>query len=602
MTIGQAKTLDELYDILLGLDGQSYGAYKSIRGDYQADGWTLCIDEVQGDPFAAPSHCRVLVEADYAQLLGELSANESRILGLTDFLTRQFAQVARQFGQSRGSGGSGRIEMARPSQAVLQRTSVIWHGGLASAGPLEARFTVGLPAQGRRVLGRQAAAMLCEDVPEIVARSLQSSALDGEAVLHHVKTVEDSIWLRSQLSARGLVAFVPDGSVLARQSGVDERPLEDAIAFESPDSLRVSFDCPNGGKISGLGIPQGVTLIVGGGYHGKSTLLQAIEQGVYGHISGDGRELVVTEPSAVKVRAEDGRSVAGVNLSPFINHLPLGQSTENFSTPNASGSTSQAASIVEALEAGAGSLLMDEDTSATNFMIRDRRMQALIAKEREPITPFVDKVRQLYEERGVSTILVMGGSGDYFEVADTVIAMDQFLPGDVTAQAKQIAAEFATERIAEGGEGFGEVTARRLSLPLKERSQESARGRGRGRGHQRGRGRDDGEQRVKSKVRGLDAISIDREEIDLAGVAQLVEEGQARAIAAALVQLYSQGLDGKLTVAEVLDGIEARLAQGGLDELTAFLQGNLAMPRRQDLAAGLNRWRAIASQACVSER
>ncbi len=595
----QGRTLDELYDILLGLDGQSYGAYKSIRGDYQADGWTLCIDKVQGDPFAAPSHCRVLVEADYAQLPGELSASESRILGLTDFLTRQFGQVARQFGQSRGSGGSGRIEMARPSQAVLQRTAVIWHGGLAAAGPLEARFTVGLPAQGRRVLGRQAAAMLCEDLPEIVARSLQYSALDAEAVLQHVKTVEDSIWLRNQLSRQSLVAFVPDGSVLARRSGVDERPLEDAIAFSSPDSLRVSFDCPNGGKIAGLGIPQGVTLIVGGGYHGKSTLLQAIEQGVYDHIPGDGRELAVTDPSAVKVRAEDGRSVAGVNLSPFINHLPLGQSTEKFSTPNASGSTSQAASIVEALEAGAGSLLMDEDTSATNFMIRDRRMQALIAKDREPITPFVDKVRQLYEERGVSTILVMGGSGDYFEAADTVIAMEQFLPRDVTAQAKQIAAEFATERIAEGGEGFGEVTARRLSLQLKEQRRESGRGRGqrygRGRGHQRGRGRDDGERRVKSKVRGLDAISIDREEIDLAGVAQLVEEGQVRAIAAALVQLYGEGLDARLTVAEVLDGIETRLEQGGLDELTTFLQGNLAMPRRQDLAAALNRWRAISS-------
>ena len=153
------------------------------------------------------------------------------------------------------------------------------------------------------------------------------------------------------------------------------------------------------------GFPQGITLIVGGGFHGKSTLLNALEAGVYNHKPNDGRELVITDPDVVKIRAEDGRSVSGVDISPFINNLPFGQETTQFSTENASGSTSQAANIMEALECEELlRMLVDEDTAATNFMIRDQRMQQLIAKDKEPITPFIDRVRQLYNEHNVSTI------------------------------------------------------------------------------------------------------------------------------------------------------------------------------------------------------
>ena len=564
-------TIDELYDQLISLDRQSYRSYKQIRGDYQGQGFWLSVDAVQGDPFAAPSRCHAVVAAKSARLPPALYATDARRLGLEDYLSRQFCRRSHSLSQSRGMGSSGRIEMAQPSQAALERTTVL----IGENGDIEARFTVGLPAQGRRILGRQAAQMLCEDVPEILRTALCVEALDGEAVQAHVETVEDGEWLRSQLKVHYLVSFIPDGSTLARRSGIDERPLETSIPFQSPESLRVSFDLPNAGPISGLGIPEGITLIVGGGYHGKSTLLHAIEQGIYSHIPGDGREGVATLASAVKVRAEDGRSVAGVNLSPFINHLPLGQSTEQFSTPNASGSTSQAASILEALEAGSELLLIDEDTSATNFMIRDRRMQALIAKDHEPITPFVDKVRQLYDEKGVSTIIVMGGSGDYFEAADRVIAMEQFLPKDVTEKAKAIAQSYATDRLAEGGDCFGEVTARRLTLNTKPNP----------------RGRDGQEKRARSKTRGLDTIVINKEEIDVSALEQLVEPGQLKAIAAALLMLRNEGLKG--TVAEVLDRVETLVGQEDLDGLTAFPEGHLAQFRRQDLAAALNRWRSV---------
>jgi predicted ABC-class ATPase len=416
--------------------------------------------------------------------------------------------------------------------------------------------------------------MLCEDIPEIVDRALKYSALNPEALQKQVETVEDADWLRRELVKRGLVAFVANGSILPRRSGVDARPLEtEAIPFQSPKSLEVSFNCPNRGLIEGMGIPEGITLIVGGGYHGKSTLLRALELGVYNHIPGDGREFVISDPTGVKIRAEDGRSIVGVNISPFINQLPQGRSTEQFSTTNASGSTSQAANIIEALEVGAKVLFIDEDTAATNFMIRDRRMQQLIAKEKEPITPLIDKIRQLYTDYGVSTILVMGGSGDYFEVADTVIAMDNFQPEEVTKQAKLIAKQHLNERLWEGGATFGEITPR---MPLSESIDPSR-----------------GGKAVKVRVRDIDEVGFGTEEIDLTAVEQIVETGQLRAIAAALVYAKNTYMKGQCTLSEILDQVMADIESQGLDCLSEFAQGDLVFFRRFELAAALNRLRSL---------
>lgn len=434
----------------------------------------------------------------------ELYQSPIREIALRDFLTRKFDRMAYEVSGRRGTGKSGMVAITKMGQEVLERTSVY----LANIDPpapkvvspgsnpalqrgkpiklknnpqkgVEVRLIAGLPANGRRILGRQAAEMLCDDMPYIVHRSLKYEQLDAAACRRHVETVEDADFLRKQLVEKNLVAFVANGAMLPRRSGVDARPLssENVVPFQSPPSLEVEFECPNQGKISGMGISKGVTLIVGGGYHGKSTLLKAIELGVYNHIPGDGREFVVTDPTAVKIRAEDGRSVAGVDISPFINQLPQERSTTQFTTENASGSTSQAANIMEALEIGikndkpeevattAPILLVDEDTAATNFMIRDRRMQELISKEGEPITPFIDKVRQLYTDYQVSTILVMGGSGDYFEVADKIIAMENYQAKEVTEKAKEIAEKYVTGRTSEGGENFGEIRGR---IPLSE--------------------------------------------------------------------------------------------------------------------------------------
>jgi predicted ABC-class ATPase len=560
---------ENLRSTLLQLDGRGYKAYKDIKGSYNFPDFTLIIDRVQGDPFASPSQVRVQLPQSVAGFPRNLYQNRSREIALRDYLTRQFDQVAREISSRRGTGNSGLIAIVPVGQSVLDRTSAFITDKF-----VEVRFVVGLPARGRQIAGRQAAAMLCDDISQIVDQTIKYHQLDGAVIKHHVETVEDADWLRQNLGERGLVAFIPDGAILPRRSGVDEHPLlNDAVAFQSPESLQVEFTCPNRGLITGMGIPAGVTLIVGGGYHGKSTLLRAIELGVYDHIPDDGRELVVTHPAAVKIRAEDGRSIASVDISPFINQLPQGRSTRQFSTTNASGSTSQAANIMEALESGAQLLLVDEDTAATNFMIRDRRMQQLIAKDKEPITPFIDKVRQLYTDYGVSTILVMGGSGDYFDVADTVIAMENFQPQDVTEKAKAIAQQHTTERTPEGGEQFGQITPR---IPLAESIDPSR-----------------GQRDVKLKVRDVDGVVFGTEEIDLSAVEQIVERGQLRAIASAIVYAKEQYINERRTLPEILNCVMADIELQGLDILSNLPEGDLVLFRRFELAAALNRLRTL---------
>ncbi|WP_204139586.1 ABC-ATPase domain-containing protein [Halomicronema sp. CCY15110] len=562
-------SVNHLRDLLHALDGQSYKAYKSLRGSHSLADFTLHIDYVQGDPFAAPSRVRVEVPQAIAQFPSSLYDSSPRRIALEDYLIRQFDRQIQTVGRATGSGKSGLIEIVRPSQAILPRSAA--H---ISEQMVELRLAVGLPAFGRRIAGRQAAILLCEQLPELIDQTLFYAQLDAAALQAHCDCAEAADYLRHQLRDRCLVAFIADGAVLPRQSGVDDRPLrQDAVPFQSPPSLQTSLRLPDGAMVTGLGIPQGVTLIVGGGYHGKSTLLRAIEAGVYNHIPGDGRERVVTDAAAMKVRAEDGRSVVGVNISPFINHLPQGRSTVQFSTQDASGSTSQAASIIEAVEAGAAVLLIDEDTSATNFMIRDRRMQELITKAQEPITPFVDKVRQLYTDHGVSTILVMGGSGDYFDVADTVIALDNYRPEEVTAQARAIARADQNNRQAEGGATFGDISLRVVAPDSIDARK--------------------GKRAVNLKTRTTDEIRLGLHEIDLSAVEQLVEPGQLKAIAAAMVYAQQYYFDGQRSLTAALDRVLGDIATHGLDCLSDRLSGEFVGFRALELAAALNRLRTL---------
>jgi predicted ABC-class ATPase len=565
--------LRDLAGTLTRLDGRGYKGYKEIAGDYDADGFRLVIDHVQGDPFAEPSRLRALVPPHTAGLPDWALSGEARLQATADFLNRSFLEALRTSSEPRGSGNSGELLVLRPGQEVLVRTSLT----VSADGTVEARFRAGLPARGRTILGAEAVTLLTMDAVRAVTAGLFFSALDADALRRHVETVEDARALRQQLAGRGLVAFVGDGARLPRHSGIDDRPLLDdgVIPFRAPAELRVTLTAPNGGTVTGMGVPAGVTLIVGGGFHGKSTLLRALERGVYDHVPGDGRERVVTDAAAVKVRAEDGRSVAGTDISNFIGRIPGGGDTRFFVTTNASGSTSQAAAIVEALEVGARVLLLDEDTSATNFMIRDARMQALIADEHEPITPFIDRARQLADDHGVSSILVVGGSGDYFDVADRVIAMRDFSPHEVTEAAQQIARKHPTRRRHEGG-GWSPLRSR---LPLRASIDPS-------------RGRRD----VDIKARTEQRVMFGSAEVELSAVEQLVEPAQARAIANAIATARDHIIDGARSVQAVIAAIIAALEEQGLDAFQLHATGELAAFRAFELAAFLNRIRGLETE------
>ena len=543
------------------LDGRSYAAYKSLKGCYSFFSFDLTLAHIQGDPFAAPSRVSLWLSHHHSQWPQTYWRSQTRRTVLADFLHRQVNDLIPKIQQRRGPGKSGALMMAPSSQAVLARAAL----QINSEG-IELRLGVGLPAFGRRIAGQAARALLMEDLPRLVASALHYQPQWCADLEQHIITVENANALRQQLAEQSLVAFIANGSVLPRRSGVDARPSETAIPFQSPKSLEVTLQTPHAGPITGLGIPKGVTLIVGGGYHGKSTVLKAIAQGVYNHVPGDGREQVVAEDTTVKIRAEDGRSVTGVDISPFIDRLPQGISTKSFSTANASGSTSQAANILEAIEAGAKGLLIDEDTAATNLMIRDRNMQALIAKEKEPITPFIDKVRQLYTDHGVSTVLVMGGSGDYFQVADCVLALDNYVAHDVTAKAKAIA---ASDRKLEGSQCFGDITPRQIQLP------------------QFGRDR----KPTKVKTQHLTTLTIGQEDIDLRSIEQLIEPNQTRAIAYAILTWQQQNCSHSLQ--NLLDDIMSRVQRHELDALTPYPMGDLSEFRRYELAAVINRLRTL---------
>lgn len=564
------KPADALLEELKRIDGKGYKAYKDIEGKYDFKHFILSIDHVQGDPFASPSKVRVRVSRGDSGFPKDTTAGRSRTTAISDFLTRMFHRRSKAVAKgSRGTGKGGMITIDSPGQQILERSSFLVNDDF-----VEARCFIGLPAFGRKIAGRDAKAMFFSELPEIVHSSMFFSELDQQALYRHVKTAEDADAARSLLPEKELIAFIADQSLLPRRSGIDDRPLEDpqAVFFHSDKDFRVTLDLPNNGPTQGMGIPRGVTLIAGGGYHGKSTLLHALERGVYNHVPGDGRHLAVTAKNTVKIRACDGRNIEKTDISAFISNLPLHKDTSAFSTQNASGSTSQAANIIEAVEAGAETILLDEDTSATNFMIRDHRMQQLVAKDREPITPFIDKVRQLYSEKGVSTVLVMGGSGDYFSVADRVIRMTEYLPEDSTEAAKAIASADPVGRQEEGGTGFGRIANR---VPLAQSISPFRRN-----------------KKMKIAARGLREILFGETEIDINDLEQIVDPSQTRAVANAIYHASRYMEDG-LCLKEVAERVIADIKEKGLDVLVPHVTGDLAEIRCVDLAGALNRMRTL---------
>lgn len=565
----------DLLSLLRSINRKSYPAYKALRGAYQFEYYILSIDHVQGDPFASPSHVSVHIPHETADFPKDYYKNSLTSRVLCDFLTREFArQISRFTFQAKGSGKSGLISVSLCGQEVLTRTACqVTDKGIT------ARFLIGFPANGRTINSPELEKIFFDFLPVCIKNTFLYKNLNSQKLKEAVFLAEDQAYIRNQLKEQKLTAFVADGSVLPRESGVSSRPMKDSTPFFSPDSLRVTMELPHKGRITGMGIPCGITLIVGGGYHGKSTLLNALELGVYDHIPGDGREYVITDSTALKLRSEDGRFIKDVDISLFINDLPNKKDTSCFSTQDASGSTSQAAGIIEGIEAKSRVFLLDEDTSATNFMVRDSFMQQVISREKEPITPFLERAKELYSQAGISTILVAGSSGAFFHIADTIIQMDCYHPVDITEKIKELCSLYPLNK----------TSLPPFRLPKVQRILTAA-SQARSRGENRGHGRTD---RLKTKVHGTDGFSIGYQEVDLRYVEQVIDPEQTATLSLLLKYAIEHMIDGKKTLTEIVEHLVRELDEKGFSFLydSSYMPCGYALPRVQEIYSCFNRYR-----------
>ena len=558
-------TSQQLRQQLSSIHRKSYPAYKTLKGIYDFKHFLLSIDHVQGDPYASPSHLSIQVPAKIAAFPAFCFSAKNIRIAVQDYILRKFSQQLSIYNfKAKGSGKSGSISTSVCGQKVLERTACE-----ISSDFVTVRFTVGFPANGRTINAFELEKILFEFLPSCVEKSLLYKNLSPKAVESVVFLAEDQEFLRQELKKRQLVAFVANHSILPRESGISQKPMKNAVPFQSPASLETEITLPHRGKIKGMAIPQGITLIAGGGYHGKSTLLTALEDGVYNHIAGDGREFVLTDSSAVKLLAEDGRFIKDVDISLFINDLPNGKDTHCFSTLDASGSTSQAAGIVEGMEAGSTLFLLDEDTSATNFMVRDGFMQQVISRDKEPITPFLEQAPQLFSKAGISTILVAGSSGAFFHIADTVIQMDRYQALDITEKVKKLCSDYPLP--PSSVPSFYMPSSKRVMSSTKKASYKD----------------------FKMKCHGKDSFSIGKDTVDLRYIEQLTDKEQTAALGELLRYAQEYLVDGKRTISEIISVLQNKIEKDGFSAFfgNSYIPCGLAVPRIQEIFSCFNRYR-----------
>lgn len=582
--------------LLRSIHRKSYPAYKSLQGSYafplpapsndteggpakyaiayQCMPYTLSIDHVQGDPFASPSNVSVTIEPSDHGFPKECWQSISRRIAFCDYLTRQFSKQLIRFSfQAKGSGKSGLISISHCGPEILERTACTIKNGTITM-----RFFIGFPANGRTINALELEKILLQFLPSAIQQSLSYKTADQTKLRSVLHLADDQDYIRQQLKERNLCAFVANGSILPRESGISSAPLQHSIPFQAPKSLELTLNLPFKGAITGMAIPRGITLIVGGGYHGKSTLLNALELGVYNHIEGDGREYVISDSTGVKLRSEDGRFINDVDISLFISDLPNQKNTRSFTTLDASGSTSQAAGIMETLETGSSLLFMDEDTSATNFMVRDFFMQEIIQKEKEPITPFLERARDLYEKAGLSTILVAGSSGAFFHIADTIIQMDCYLPVDITSRVKEKCAQYQAPAL----------TAPGFRLPSVHRTFTAGISTHRPSDHSRN-------SRSQDKLKLLDirSFSLGKTVVDLRYIEQLIDAEQTACLGMLLKHCMKQSSGKAYTISQLVTAVQQQLNAKGITSFfpSSYVPCGYAVPRIQEIYACLNRYR-----------
>ena len=546
-----------LLNLLKRIDGKGYKAYKELeRKEFLFEDIKIRVSHVQGDPFATPSVMEISAENKFSR--GFFDKKHKKI-ALEDFLIRSAYKKANNLSQKSGTGHSGEIVIPKPSQEVLERSMLTIYKDR-----IVLRVFAGLPAFGRKIAGDNAI-KLFKNLFTLGKETLYPRNYEEKELSEVITLSDEQAFIRKEMKNRGIVAFIANGSVLPRRSGISDLPMQKgAVPFRSPKSMEVSFELPDGKNITGMGIKKGITLIAGGGYHGKTTLLKAIQRGIYDHIKGDGREFVFTDKTAIKIRTEDGRSVKNADIFNFIRNIPGKTDTHNFSTENTSGSTSMASALFEAMETGSKLILIDEDTSATNFMIRDARMQKLVQKE--PIIPLIDRLRELFEKFGISSILVIGGAGDYLDVCDRVIVMENYIPLEKTEYAKMIAQEMPSGRNNSKIPQMEEIKIRILDT--------------------------DSIQREKVKTHGKETLRIGKEFINTAFVEEFAEEGQLKTVGLAITNIIANSAKRKFP--EITAKTEKILSEKGINILfNGFIKPGFSMVRKFEIASVLNRMRNV---------
>jgi len=516
--------VSELMDILRRFNGRKYSLYGKLRNVHVvSDRGTYRLIKVQGDPHAQPSIVEVILPYPRHGFPKKFLSGKNTI-PFTDYITRKLHQICIRNSRKCGSGNSCYIGIPKPSPRILPRSSVEVNEKL----DIILRFYVGLPAKGRRILGREAINVLCKKVPAI-AKSVILLRENIEAIEGHVRNFLDQEFLREWIEKRNYMFFIGNGSILPRESSISEKPMKNSVPFKSPETLEVEVQLPSGKRVKGLAVKRGILVITGGGYHGKTTLLKAVQEGIYDHIVGDGREYVVSRKNTVYVKSEDGRIINNVDISSFISNLPTAEDTMNFSSLNASGSTSMAASIIEALEIGADVILFDEDTSATNLLYKDSLMAEIVKKE--PIRPLINQLRDIVRKTNTGFVGVVSASSAPLAVADNVILMENYVPKDITENVreslkgivKELSFKGVRQRVFAGIRGFKKAKAKDYKII----------------------------------VHYSDNLKF---EIDLRNNLRIVEKGQVKTIAHLINLIAKENIHGK--VADIVHYVHEVLSKG----------------------------------------
>ena len=566
------------------LKDQPYQAIQKINGVFQFPQYDFYFIRIQGSPGANPAsiaaiNCSIAA-SEIPQSFFQSSCNR---LALADFLIRRFNLAIAQFAkQNRGREGSGSFYTIELSQKMLERDSVLF-----SEKDIELRFIFSLPGKksGRGQFdAEQAWIMFEQELQNIVEYSLFYKNYDKAArqLLEKYSEIQNTRQqIKNFLAEKGCCVFINNGACLPRQSGVDDKPSskDKTTRFQSPLSLQVNIPLADNKSIQGMVIREGVTCITGGGYHGKSTLLQAIQAGVYAHIPGDGREYIVTRDDAFFVSAEAGRSIKNVDISPFIGLLPNGISTQSFTTDNASGSTSQAANIVEAVQSGSGLLLFDEDSSACNFLIRDDLIKKVLGATADPIKPLYSSLRSFWQQKGISMIFVVGGLGAFLQKADLCLLMENYQCKDITVKVRKKLGKI----IEDEDTALSFFADRKLSADnfdpvyINQRLQKKI------------------VERIKPLRNAPRQLEYGMDLINLEALPQIAESAQVLSVGYCLLKIRAamQTHESPEEISYCLDWLYQKLEKQGLSFLQPDYPGMLSMPRKYEVTAAINRIRSL---------